>query len=78
MGLTDVAGVGRCSCHVVNQATVHVDADMGFHAEVPLIAFARLMHLWIALPFFVLCGTGGIDDRRVDQRSLPEHEAFVS
>ena len=40
-----VVDVGRRGHHGVNQFAFAVDPDMGLHAEVPLIAFARLMHV---------------------------------
>jgi len=37
--LRHVAGVGGRADHAVHQPAVGIRADIGFHAEVPLIAF---------------------------------------
>lgn len=37
----------------VHQARSGIDADVGLHAEVPVIAFLRRVHLWIALAVLV-------------------------
>jgi hypothetical protein len=39
---------------------------MGFHAEVPLVAFLGLVHLWIPLFRAILCRTGRCNNGRVD------------
>ena len=48
----DVGGSGD---HRMDDLGFAVDADMGFHAEVPLIPLLGLMHVRIAFPLFVLC-----------------------
>ena len=41
-----------------DQALILVHAFMDFHSEIPLVALLGLVHLWIALPLFVLGGAG--------------------
>ena len=68
VGLGDVIDVGRGGDQGMHQPRGGIDANVCFHAEVPLIAFLGLMHLRIALAVLVL-GRGrrgdqcGINDR---------------
>jgi len=55
-----VVHIGRCSDHRMHQPALAVDADMGRHPELPLIAFPRLMHLRVALFLLVRGGTGAL------------------
>ena len=52
-----------------------VDADVRLHAEVPLLALRRLVHLRIPLSILVLGRAGGTDDRRVDDGALGDLDA---
>lgn len=61
--IVDVGGRGY---HGMDQFGSTVDADMGLHAEEPLITLPGLMHLRVALLFLVLGRTGRIDNRGVD------------
>jgi hypothetical protein len=56
---------GRC----VRQPRWAVHANVYLHAEVPLLAFAGLMHLGIALLVGVLGRAGRADDRGVYDRA---------
>jgi hypothetical protein len=49
----------------MDQLRPAVDANVAFHAEVPLVTLAGLMHLRVASLVFVPGRTGGIDDRRI-------------
>jgi hypothetical protein len=40
------------------------------HAEIRLVALLGLVHLWIALPLFVLGGGGGGDQGGIHDRAL--------
>ena len=53
-GLRHVVDVGRCADDRVHQARVGVHPDVRLHAEVPLVALLRLMHLGVALAAAVL------------------------
>ena len=64
-----VVDVSCCSDHAVNAPCATVDVDMGLHAEVPLMAFVCLAHLWIALFLFVPGGTRCIDDAGINNRA---------
>ena len=63
-----IVNIGRCRDYGVNELGAAVDTDVGFHAEVPLIAFARLTHLRIALFLLVLGGTWRTDNTGVNDR----------
>src|SRR5690606_23029998 len=52
-----VVHIGRGRNHRVDKFRAAVDTNMGFHAEVPLVALARLAHLRVALLLLVLGGT---------------------
>jgi hypothetical protein len=47
--LRHVVDVGRRADDAVHQARFGVHADVRVHAEVPLVALLRLMHLGVAL-----------------------------
>ena len=75
----DVVGdLGRGAFDGMDQTTLGIDADMGFHTEVPLIAFPGLTHLGIALLVLVLGGTRGSDQRSVNHRTTLHAQAFLS
>ena len=57
--------IGGRSDHRVNNLGLAVDTDVRLHAEIPLIAFLRLMHLGVALPSPVLGRGRRGDDRRI-------------
>jgi len=43
-----VGDIGRCRHHRMDQLGSAVDAQMRLHAEIPVVALLRLMHLGIA------------------------------
>ena len=49
---------------------------MDFHLEIPLVALLGLVHLRIALPPFVLGGTGGGDQGGINDRALSHRHAL--
>lgn len=77
LGLGHIAHVGGGAHHRVHQSGLGIDADMRLHAEMPLIAFLRLVHLLIPFPFPVLgrrrCG----DQGGVDNRAFPQQKTFL-
>ena len=54
------------------------DADVGLHAEVPVIAFLRLVHFGIALAVLVLRRRRRGDQRGIDDGAFAHHQALVS
>ncbi len=60
-----------------------VDTNVRLHAEMPLLALACRVHLWIALTRFILGRTRRFDDRRIHDRpeidpgKRPHREAVV-
>ena len=52
----------------MNTFRLAVDADMGPHPEIPLVALLRLVHLRIPLLRAILRRTGGTDDRGIHDR----------
>ena len=67
LAVVDVGGRGQ---HRVDQLRPAVDADMGLHPEVPLLALGRLAHLQVPLLVLVLGRTGCADDRRIHDGAL--------
>ena len=77
MRLTDVADIGRSANDRMDQTRLGVDADVSLHAEMPVVAFLRLMHLGVAgLALFLVEGGAFIKvastmvpSRRINLRS---------
>lgn len=65
-----VMHIRRSGYHRVYQLRAAVHSYMGLHAEVPLIALLRLVHLRITGLFLVLGGSRRIDDRGVNYGAL--------
>jgi hypothetical protein len=64
-----VGDIGRRGDDRVDQLGAAVDAEMRLHAEIPLVALLRLMHLGIARLVGILGRRGRIDDRCIDDRA---------
>lgn len=60
----------------MDNAAVHVNADVPLHAEVPLVPFLCLVHLGVSLLVPVLRGGGCCNDRGIDDRPV-FHEQSV-
>ena len=76
-GHGDIGDVGRGRGDTVSQPGDSIDADMGLHPEVPLIALLDLFHLRIALLGLVLGGRGGCHDGGVNDRALAHEQALL-
>lgn len=68
MRLGDVRHIASRADYRVHQASSHIHAHVRLHAEVPVVAFLRLMHVRIAFLVAVLCrrrcrNQGGVHDR---------------
>ena len=77
LGLGYVTHVGGSANYRMHQAGLGIDADVRLHAEMPLIAFLRLMHLLIPFAFPVLGRGGCCDQGRVDNRSFTQQQTFL-
>jgi hypothetical protein len=75
--LGDITDVGRRADDGVHQARLRVHTDMGLHAEVPLVALLRLVHLGVASAGAVLGGSGRGDQRGIHQCSGLEHQPLL-
>ena len=53
-------------------------SHMRFHAEVPLISFPRLVHFRVPRTRAVLRSTGCRNQRGINRRPHPEHQAFLA
>ncbi|MNC62981.1 hypothetical protein D3C75_1130670 [compost metagenome] len=62
----------------VHQSGFGIDADVRFHTKKVLISFLRLMHFRVALAVLVLGRTRRVNDRRIDHRTLAQHQATVT
>ena len=72
-----IAFVGRRRVQAVHQARVGVRADVGLHAERPLVALLRLVHLGVAGVGFVLGRGRRADDGGVHHRALAQQQAAL-
>ncbi len=72
LAVVDVSGRGRGR---VNEPFLTVDADMPLHAEVPLVAFLRLVHLRITRPIAVLGRTRRMDNGGIHNGASRDLEA---
>jgi len=75
--LADIRRVGGGDRYRMHQPGIDVGANMDLHAEVPLVALLRLMHLGIALLVLVLRRGGGMDDGRVDHGAALEQQTAL-
>jgi hypothetical protein len=78
----EVVHVGGGGDDGVDQPRILADADMEFHAVVPLVALLSLVQFWIPLSLFVLggagcCNQGGIDDRALAHRHSTQAEVSL-
>jgi hypothetical protein len=55
----------------VDQTKSLINADMGLHAKAPLIAFFRLMHIWVTFAFPAFGRTGRINQAGINDRTFP-------
>lgn len=58
----------------MNQARLGVDADMSLHAEMPVVAFLRRMHLGVAGLGLVLGRRRRSDKGRIDDGALAQDQ----
>ena len=77
VGLRHVGHVAGCGHQGMRQARLGIDADMGLHAEEPVLALLRLVHLRIALLVPVLGRRRRRDQGRVDNGPFAHHQAFA-
>jgi hypothetical protein len=54
--------------------TALVGADVQLHPEVPVLAFARMLHLRVASPIGIFGGARRRDDGRIDNGSRAPRE----
>ena len=73
--LRDIVDVGRRADDRVHQARVCVHPNMGFHAEVPLVALLNLVHLGVTLTGLVLGRAGRSNQRGVYHGARLEQQA---
>jgi GalNAc-alpha-(1->4)-GalNAc-alpha-(1->3)-diNAcBac-PP-undecaprenol alpha-1,4-N-acetyl-D-galactosaminyltransferase len=76
MALRDIVDVGSRTNDGMHQARISVHADVGFHAEVPLVAFLALVHFRVSLTSAVLGRTGCGNQGCINHRARLEHQAF--
>ena len=67
---------GRGGLETVVHAAVGIDANVGFHSEIPVVSLLRRRQFGIALACLVLGRGRRIDDRRVDQRARAQGDAL--
>ena len=75
-GQGHVRDVRRCTHHGVHQSALGIDANVRFHAKVPLLAFAAGVHIWVALAAFVFGGAGSCNECCIYGSARLQHEAL--
>ena len=73
--LRDIVDVGRRADDRMHQARLSVHPNMGFHAEVPLVALLNLVHLGVTLTGLVLGRAGRSNQRGVYHGARLEQQA---
>ena len=81
--LGDIRHVGGCPYQAVHQPRRGVDTNVGFHPEVPLIAFLGLMHFRITLALTILDrrrrgDQGSVDDSAFFEQQSPAGQMLVN
>lgn len=61
----------------MGEATLCIHANVGFHTEVPFIAFFSLMHAWGTFILFIFSGAGCLNNRGIYQCSLRHHHTAI-
>src|ERR1043165_3537963 len=74
--LLAVVHIGRSHAGTVHPPALAIYADVDLHAEVPLIAFLRLLHLRVALLLLVLGRRRRGDQRGIDNRPARQLHAL--
>lgn len=77
VNLRDVRFVRRCRNDRMYQTRVDISTDMRLHAEVPLVALLRLVHLRVALTAGVLRLRRRINDGRIHRRAALDHQTLA-
>lgn len=76
--LRDIGPIGGCAIDVMNQAGFDIDANVRLHPEEILVTFLGLMHLGIALAFFILGRAGRMNNGGIDDGALAQRQATVT
>ena len=76
--LRDIVDVGRRADDRMHQARLSVHLNMGFHADVPLVALLNLVHLGVTLTGLVLGRAGRSNQRGVYHGARLEKQAVSS
>ena len=69
--------VSKCGDQRMGKTALGIHANIGFHAEVPLVAFLGLRHIRVSLIVFILSRARCFDHGGIDQGSLRHHHAAV-
>ncbi|SPC23932.1 conserved hypothetical protein [Cupriavidus taiwanensis] len=78
VALNHVVDLARRAPHRVHQPAFGVHANVRFHAEIPLVSFLALVHLWVAFARPILGRTRCADQCRVHHRARAQHQSLVA
>ena len=70
--------VGSGALNGVDQARCGINFNVVAHSKEPLLALGYRVHFGIPLLGLVLGGAGGIDDRGIKDRALPQHRSSLT
>ncbi len=59
----------------MHHAAASIDANVGLHAEVPVVSLLRGRHFGVPRPGLVLRRGRRVDDGRIDQRAGAQRDA---
>lgn len=69
MSFIDIVDIRRCDRYRMYKSASSIDTNMAFHAEFPLISILGLVHFRGTLLLSIFGRTGGIDNRRINDRT---------
>ena len=69
--------IGGGADHRMDQARGRVHSDMATHPEKPLVPLGHRVHLRVPFTLLVLGGTGGVDDRGIEDRPFLQQGALI-
>ena len=72
-----VVRVGRRCNHGMNDTGAAIHADMGLHAEIPLIALLGLVHLGVTRAGLVFGRGRRVDDRRIQDGAAADRHTLL-
>ena len=77
MRLSDITHMGDRTAQGMHQSAANIDAKIHLYAEVPLIGFLRVVHLWTEPAIGIIHRTRHGNQSGTDQGSLPQQQPLL-